>query len=99
MEKNKNKTNWVNITVWLMICLGIFFGGIVLVGLNYNYLPENTPTAEQSYSYHNYECDGELLNDSCAYAKIVRSGGGVHIKNCKSGNEYFCQSVKEFSND
>jgi len=34
MEKNKNKTNWVNITVWLMICLGIFFGGMV-VGMGF----------------------------------------------------------------
>jgi len=34
MVKNKNKTNWARTIFWLMIYLGIFFGGMV-VGMGF----------------------------------------------------------------
>ncbi|MEK6878686.1 MAG: hypothetical protein AABY22_03710 [Nanoarchaeota archaeon] len=47
----------------------------------------------KDYRY-NYECDGKLLNDTCNYAEL-KKGIGVYIYDCKSGNEYVCQSTAE----
>ena len=82
----KEQTDWWTpyvIAVFIMIGIGLF---------------ANSPISKTITEpvYYQYECDGELLNDSCSYAAIRNDG--VLIKNCISNNEYFCQTAKELHN-
>jgi len=42
---------------------------------------------------YNYICDGKDIDDVCRVSRFVN--GGVHIRGCESGKEYFCQSIVE----
>ena len=66
---------------------------IFLAFLALYYLGIKTNFGSEQLDYYTYECDGEILYDKCAFSKLTN--GGVLIKDCKSGNEYFCQSAKE----
>lgn len=80
------------------ILLGILFIGLIV--FSYFALPilikqANSPATQPRYA-HTYECDGKVLDDECNYATITKGGTWVH--NCRSGNEYVCQSIVERPN-
>jgi hypothetical protein len=80
------------------ILLGILF--IVIIIFSYFALPilikqANSPVVQPRYA-HKYQCDGKLLDDECNNARVTV--GGTWIGNCKSGNEYICQSIVEMPN-
>ncbi len=80
-EKKEKSKYWF----YLKVAIAIF--------LIFKFIIWFTPIYESSIVYDNYECDGRNIEDECSTAQIKFAG--VLIKNCKSGREYFCQSVFE----